>query len=176
LKEIDTSLVHRLLYPAVPALLCASKGRHTSAMPVVSLLSISSRPPLVGVACFVNSFTMKLAASSRAFSLCLLDRSKVRSMSYLASHSGREEVDKIAAAGLKHVPGRKVAAPVISGSVAVLECSVHSRRRFGDHYLLVGRVQAAYSSGDFRGYWRFRNYEPILYTGWRGGLRTYRSS
>lgn len=173
MKSLDTALVHRLFYPVVPALLCASAGKRVSAMPVASYLSISSRPPLVGVACAQGRFTMRLATSSGVFSLCLMDRSMVGSMSYLASHSGRGIADKITAAGLKHSPGRKVSAPVVSGSVAVLECSVHSHRRLGDHYLLVGRVEAAYVSSDFLGYWRFRDYKPILYTGWRKGLRTY---
>ena len=173
MKALDTSLVHRLFYPAVPALLCASAGKKATAMPVVSYLSISSEPALVGIACASGSFTARLAASAGEFTLCLLDESMVGAMAYLAEHSGRAVDDKIAAAGLKHAPGRKVRAPVISGSVAVLECALHSRRKMGDHHLLVGRVRVAYTSADFRDYWRFRSYRPILFRGWRGALRTY---
>jgi flavin reductase (DIM6/NTAB) family NADH-FMN oxidoreductase RutF len=173
LKKIDTSLVHRLFYPAVPALLCASAGKRVSAMPVVSYLSISSSPPIIGVACFKGNFTMRLAIDSGEFSLCLVDRTMIVPMSFLATQSGRRFADKLEAAGLKHRPGRTVRAPVISGSVAVLECSVSSCKRLGDHSLLIGKVEAAYATKDFREYWRFKEYSPILYTGWRKGLRTY---
>jgi flavin reductase (DIM6/NTAB) family NADH-FMN oxidoreductase RutF len=173
MRRVDLALVHRLFYPAVPALLCASAGERVSAMPVASYLSISSSPPLVGVACSVGGFTMRLASSSRAFSLCILDKAFVGKMSLLASSSGRLVGDKLAAVGLKHRPGRKVKAPVVSGSVAALECALQSRRRLGDHYLLIGRVEAAYASQDFREYWRYREYEPILYTGWIHGMRTF---
>lgn len=143
-------------------------------MPVVSYISISSKPPLVGVACSLGNFTARLASCSGAFTLCIVGRSMAGPMSYLAEHSGREVDDKLVAAGLKHRPGRLVPAPVVVGSSAVLECTLHSKRRAGDHHLLVGKVQTAYASQDFVSYWRFRSYEPILYTGWRHGLSTYR--
>ena len=173
MRNIDLSLIHRLFYPAVPSLMCASEGSNVSAMPVVSYLSISTTPPMLGVACSRDSFTARLASSSRAFSLCFLDRRFVRMVSLLAARSGRGAGDKLAAVGLRHKRGKKVSAPVVLESVAVLECSVQSRRRLGDHYLLVGRVEAAYASSDFRGYWKFKEYDPILYTGWIGGMRTF---
>ncbi|MDG6898172.1 MAG: flavin reductase family protein [Nitrososphaerota archaeon] len=173
MKNVDPSLVHRLFYPSVPALLCAAAGGRAAAMPVVSYLSISSDPPLLGVACATSSFTMKMATTSKSFTLCFMDRRYVGKVAALAVKSGRYVTDKIAAAGLSHRPGRSVKAPVISEAMAVIECTLDSRRRFGDHWLLVGRVRAVYASTDFRDYWRFEDYRPILYTGWAGGMKTF---
>lgn len=43
----------------------------------------------------------------------------------------------------------------------------------GDHFLLVGRVEACRATGDFSDFWGFKKYKPILYTGWRDGMTTY---
>lgn len=173
MKAVDPSLAHRLFYPDVPAVLAASHRESVSGMPVVSFMSLSEQPPIVGVSCAAKSFTLKLAIASGAFTLCILDRKHVRSIAYLASHSGKEGSDKLKASGLRHRWGRRVHAPVISDSVAVLECAPVGRSTIGDHTLLLGFVAAAFASADFQDYWRFKSYRPLLYAGWRGGLTTY---
>lgn len=142
-------------------------------MPVVSYASVSEVPSLVAVSCAPLAFTYLVIAKSRLFSLCFLDRSQTRAVEFLATHSGRGTDDKLADSGLSHRPGRKLDVPVVKESVASLECSLWARRRLGDHVLIVGKVEAAYASADFADYWRFRKYEPILYTGWQGRLTTY---
>lgn len=94
-------------------------------------------------------------------------------MEFLASHSGRESRDKLSDAGLGHRRGRKLDVPVIQGSVAALECTLWMRKRFGDHVLIVGKVEEALASKDFKDYWSFKSYKPILYAGWQGRLATY---
>lgn len=173
MKDIDPSKVHRLFYPDVPAVMCSSYGGRVSAMPVVSYSSLSEDPPLIGVSCSPRGFTCGLALKSGRFSLCWLDRRFTDAFGKLATTSGRDSADKLASAGLKHSRGKALDVPVVSQAVAVLECSVASRARFGDHVLLVGSVKAAYASSDFRDYWRFKAYRPILYTGWQGGLSVY---
>lgn len=174
MKPVDTALAYRLFYPGVPALLSAQSGRTVAAMPVISYAQLSEKPPLFGVSCARGSFTLKLASASKAFALSLLDSKHISSFEALASRGGRPGSDKLTGAGLKHRRGRKVDAPVLSDSVAALECSLHSTTKFGDHVLLVGKVEAAYASADFRGYWRFSRYRPILYAGWRGGMSSYK--
>ncbi len=143
-------------------------------MPVVAYASISDSPPLVAVACNPHAFTCKLCVKGRAFSLSLLDARSLDVFEELAAVSGAKVEDKLAEVGLVHAPGARVDAPVISGSAATIECSLHSKRRFGDHVLLVGKVEACYASGDFSDFWAYKEYRPILYTGWRGGMTTYR--
>jgi len=171
--EVPSSLVHRLFYPQVPLVLAAQSGKRFSAMPVVSYASVSDTPPLVAVSCNPKGFTCKLAMKARAFSLSVLDADRVRSVSSLASTSGAKTDDKLRAAGLAHSPGRSLKVPCIDGAEATLELTLNSHRRLGDHTLLVGKVEAAYSSRAFDGYWDFRQYTPMLYTGWKDGMTTY---
>lgn len=142
-------------------------------MPVVSYSALSAKPPLFGVSCSKDSFTLGIASASGAFSLCLLGEEYAGPMATLASGTGRKGADKLAEAGLGHRKGSRLGAPIIAGSAAALECSLQRSLTMGDHVLLVGKIEAALATGDFRGYWRFKSYHPLLYTGWRGGLSLY---
>ncbi|MDG6985460.1 MAG: flavin reductase [Nitrososphaerota archaeon] len=171
--KVDPDLVHRLFYPQVPLVMAARSGKRVSAMPVVSYLSTSGTPPLVGVACKPESFTCKLALKARAFSLSVLDRKHLAEMSRLATLSGAEVKDKLAAAGLAHSAGTDARVPVLDEAVATLECRLLSAPKSGDHLILIGSVAAAYASEAFSGFWDYQKYSPILYTGWKGGFSLY---
>ncbi len=174
LKKVDPALAHRLFYPGVPAVLAARSGKTVAAMPVISYSSLSERPPLFGVSCARDSFTLQVASATKAFSLCLLGEEHVNAIALLASRKGEEGSDKLSNAGLKHRKGSRLGAPVIIGASAALECSLRRSLRTGDHVLLVGRIEAALATSDFGGYWRFRSYHPLLYAGWQRGIACYR--
>lgn len=171
--KVDPSLLHRLFYPQVPAILSAQFGGRVSAMPVVSYASVSTSPPMVAVGCDPASFTYRMASKSRAFSLCLLDRRHISAVERLARTSGRSVKDKLAEAGLNHKKGVRLDVPVIGEAEATMECEVSSKRKTGDHIMLFGLVRACYASGDFSDFWDFEKYKPILYSGWRDGMTTY---
>lgn len=171
--KVDPSLIHRLFYPQVPLVMAAQRRMRVSAMPVVSYSSVSDSPPMVSVACNPNAFTCRLAVASGAFSLSVLGRGKSKAVALLATVSGAKVHDKLAEAGLGHRAGKKLVVPVLTGSLATLECRLRSKKKTGDHLLLVASVEAAYASAAFDGFWDYRRYRPLLYAGWRGGLTTY---
>ena len=142
-------------------------------MPVVSYASVSDNPPLIVVACSPSGFTCRLAQKAGSFSLCILDRGRADAISRLATVSGAKVKDKLADAGLKYTEGTKLRVPILDESKASLECALKSKKRLGDHLLLVGRVMAAHAAGSFNDFWDFTKYRPLLYTGWRDGLTTY---
>ena len=170
--KVDPSLIHRLFYPQVPAVLSAMVGKRVSAMPVVSYTSVSDSPPMVAVSSVPSHYTCKLVLEAECFSLCILDRDNAGAIARLASVSGSKVEDKLADAGLKYSRGEKLKVPVILGSAAALECSLAAKRRYGDHMLLVGEVKSARATDAFDGFWDFARYRPLLYTGWREGLTT----
>jgi flavin reductase (DIM6/NTAB) family NADH-FMN oxidoreductase RutF len=173
LKKVDPGLAHRLFYPGVAAVLAARSGNTVGAMPVISYCSLSERPPLFGVSCSRSSQTLKVVAKSKAFSVCLLGEDRAKSVSLLASRKGSAGADKLATAGLGHEKGKALGTPLILGAVAALECSLLRSLRLGDHVFLVGKIESALAEGDFRNYWRFKSYRPLLYAGWQGGMRLY---
>jgi flavin reductase (DIM6/NTAB) family NADH-FMN oxidoreductase RutF len=171
--KVNPSLIHRLFYPQVPLVMsCQYRGR-ISAMPVVSYASVSDSPPMVAVACNPEGFTCKLAQKAGSFSLSLLDRGHLNAMARLASVSGATVKDKLSDAGLKHESGAALKVPIIRGSQATLECELKFKKRTGDHLLLVALVRAARATRGFTDSWDYKQYEPILYTGWRDGMTTF---
>jgi len=171
--KVDPSLIHRLFYPQVPLVMAAMHGRRVSAMPVVSYASVSDRPPMVVVACNPEGFTCKLAQRAGSFSLSLLDRGHVGAFARLATVSGTKVKDKLSDAGLEYSPGTSLKVPVIKEALSTLECSLKSKKKTGDHLLLVANVEAAYSTDAFTDFWDYSRYKPLLYTGWRDGMTTY---
>lgn len=142
-------------------------------MPVVSYLSASAVPPLIGVACKPESFTCKLALKGGAFSLSVLDQKHSEEMSMLATLSGAKVKDKLAEVGLGHSTGKAAGVPVLDEAMATLECKVRSSPRSGDHLILTGEIVAAYASEAFVEFWDYKLYRPILYAGWKDGLSLY---
>ncbi len=170
--SVDPALLHRLFYPQVPAVLSVQYRNRVSAMPVVSYSSVSDRPPLVSVACKPESFTCKLLVKARSFSLCFLDARFRGNVERLAGVSGAAVRDKLKESGLDHSPGGTLKVPVIRAASATLECAVMESAMKGDHLLSIGEVRASRATKAFSDSWDFREYRPILYTGWHDGLTT----
>jgi flavin reductase (DIM6/NTAB) family NADH-FMN oxidoreductase RutF len=174
LRKVRPALAHRLFYPGVAAVLAARSGDTVAAMPVVSYSALSEKPPLFGVSCARDSFTLRTSIKAGEFSISLLGDEYVGALSELASRKGRVGADKLHGAGLIHTKGAKLGAPIILGSAASVECKLLRTLGMGDHVLLVGRIESATANDDFRDYWRFASYRPILYTGWKRGMMLYR--
>jgi len=170
-NPVDPSKIYRLFYPAVPAIVSCRDRTLVYAMPVVSAISLSNDPPLVGVASSPEHATHKAILVVKSFSLSWLDSSQIRAIEVLGT-TPQTGVDKLESAGLKHTRGKMLDVPIIDGAAASLECTLYARQRLGDHELLVAKVQAATASEDFRDYWRFESYEPVLYAGTRDGSFT----
>jgi flavin reductase (DIM6/NTAB) family NADH-FMN oxidoreductase RutF len=164
MNDVEPSKVYRLLYPAVPAIIGCSDRGMVYAMPVVSIVSLSNDPPLIGVSSSPKHATHHAIVSAKSFSLSWVDASLARSLEVLGTtpHSAG---DKLQSAGLEHTRGRALDVPILEGAKASLECSLYARHPFGDHELLVGEVRDARASDDFQGYWKFQTYHPVLYTG-----------
>jgi len=165
MRKAEPSKVYRLLYPSVPAVIAATRGGKTSAMPAVSIISLSNDPPLIGISSSPSHATLHTILEARSFSVSWLGRRYQRAVESLATSSGWELADKLTASGLHHRVKGSPPVPVIAESSAFVVCSVDDVRSYGDHELIVGRVGEAKAEADFNEYWAFKSYRPILYAG-----------
>jgi len=172
MKKVGLSKAYRLFYPSVPVIVACTDGGRVYAMPAVSVVSLSSDPALVGVSSSPSHATHGAILRAGKFSLSWLGSGRVRAVEALGTTRATTK-DKLRSAGLAHGKGKVLDVPVIEGSFAVMECSLAGREHFGDHELLVGKVVQARAAADFRGYWRFKEYKPILYAGSPDGFTTY---
>jgi flavin reductase (DIM6/NTAB) family NADH-FMN oxidoreductase RutF len=165
MRKVEGSKVYRLLYPMVPAVVSASCAGRVAAMPVVSLVSLSNDPPLVGFSSSPSHTTYKTIIEAGRFSVSWLDRSYAGAVTRMGTSAAGESVDKLDAVGLHHRAGRSLGVPVIEEASATLECRFAASQRFGDHHLVIGEVERAEAVEDFGNYWTFGEYRPMLYAG-----------
>jgi len=134
-------------------------------MPAASVVSLSNEPPIVGFSSSPSHATRDAAVGAGCFSLSWLDARHAAAVDALGRTSGAGVADKLRAVGLHHTPAGAPEVPLIGEASAYLECTLSDLVRFGDHELLVGEVREARAVGDFRDYWAFERYRPILYSG-----------
>ncbi len=165
MRKVERSKVYRLLYPIVPAIVAAAHEGRVAAMPVVSLVSLSNSPPLVGFSSSPSHSTYKTILEAGRFSVSWLDRKFEDEVTRLGTSSGSRTQDKLRSVGLHHRPGRTLGVPLIEEAAASLECRFSVSQRLGDHNLVVGEVKSAQALDDFKDYWAFHDYSPFLYSG-----------
>ena len=110
-------------------------------------VTLSSDPPLVGVALANKRYTKKLISERREFVIAFPSDQMAQEAVFCGTHSGRD-VDKFEATGLKTLPGKKTQIPLIKECVANFECKLVNEFTVGDHVLMVGEILAAYVSKD----------------------------
>jgi flavin reductase (DIM6/NTAB) family NADH-FMN oxidoreductase RutF len=165
MKRVPGSKFYRLLYPQVPAVVASFRLGAVSAMAAVSVIALSNEPPLVGVSSSPDHATYRSLVGSRSFSLSWLDERYAGAVRRLGSVSGADVGDKLRACGLEWSLRKDPVVPVLNDASAYAVCRVVEVRRYGDHRLIVAGVKEARAAADFRGYWAFEAYRPILYAG-----------
>jgi len=168
MRKVEGSKVYRLLYPSVPVVVAATNRGKVSAMPAVSVISLSNDPALIGVSSSPSHDTYATVVGAGRFSVSWLDSRYARVVTELGSVSGTGDRDKLRTAGLHYSLKGVPPVPLLKEASAYLACTLSKVERFGDHDLLVGEVREARAIGDFDDYWAFRLYRPILYSGSRG--------
>jgi len=120
---------------------------------------------MVGLAVMPTHRTYRLIVASQRFAVCWLSYDDLQAAMTLGESSGQESGNKLATAGLSHHRGTVLDVPIPERAYGWLECSVVWSRQTGDHEFFVADVKAAYADEDFRDYWSFERYRPIVYVG-----------
>ena len=103
---------------------------------VNSFTSVSLHPPLVLIALAHSASVMEAFRDARCFAVNVLAAGQ-RALSERFARKGEDRFD-----GLAWQPG-VTGAPLLSGTLAGIECAVRYRFTAGDHDLLVGEVVRA---------------------------------
>ena len=154
-------------YPRVAVVVTARFEGRDNAMAVAWHVSLSSKPPLYGVAVSPKSFTYELVADSREFAVNFLPADKVEMVAAAGGSKGRE-MDKLKAFKIERRDSVKAAVPILKDAYAAYECELVEDRLYGDHRLLVGEIVAvhyleeAFTAG---GTLDLEKVSPVLYLG-----------
>jgi len=104
-------------------------------------LGITAGPPtIVLVALSPTNRTTELVEASGQFGLMICSKEQGQNVRSISRLSGHNVADKFAEAGLVRVPATRIAAPLIAGAFATMECEVRAKHSAGDRMLYLGEV------------------------------------
>ncbi|MCX8017704.1 MAG: flavin reductase family protein [Rhodocyclaceae bacterium] len=154
---IDLSHAYRLLNHGPVTLISSAHAGATNVMAAAWAMPLDFEPPKVAVVIDARTYTRELVEASGEFALNIPCRAQAHQVLAAGSVSGRE-LDKFAHAGFTPLGAEKIAAPLVAGCVAWLECRVLPRPdNQRQHDLFLAEVVAA--QADTRvfaaGRWRF---------------------
>jgi flavin reductase (DIM6/NTAB) family NADH-FMN oxidoreductase RutF len=157
----------RLLNGGPVALLTTRFRNETNVMPAIWTVSLSRRPPLIGVAVNPSRHSHDMIRFAEEFALNFPGRDMLNHTHYFGAVSGNN-VGKLELAKLATFRASKISAPLIDHCLAYVECSLEDSLRIGDHTLFVGRVLVVQAEEEaFDETWRIedRDYRPLHYLG-----------
>jgi len=104
-------------------------------------LGITAGPPtIVLVALSPGNRTTELLDASGQFGFMICSAEQGRRVREVSRLSGHSVEDKFAEAGFTRVAATRIAAPLIAGAFATMECEVRHKYEAGDRLLYVGEV------------------------------------
>lgn len=135
MPTVDSQHLRRVLghYPTGVAVITAMVDEEPIGMVVGSFSSVSLDPPLVSFMPDKASSTYARLAGATAFCVNVLAADQEHLCRQFASKTG----DKFRGVSTRPAPS---GAPIIDGTVAWIDCSVHAVMDAGDHDIVLGRV------------------------------------
>lgn len=132
--------ISKLIFPRVTALIttCDKNGRPNVAS-FSFLMPISFEPKYLAFSVAPERYTFSNLNEVKEFVVNIPDETMLREVWICGTKSGRND-DKFALAGLEMEKSLKVRPPRIKNCPVQLECIVESMEKFGDHYIVIGRV------------------------------------
>lgn len=176
MRNINPSISYRLLYPSVPTLIVSSSKNTISAMLAVSVIALSNEPALLGISISPEHSTYKTIKRSKKLTVSLFDSKDIPRLIALSKELGYRTKDKLRASGFHKTITPKLALAAPTEAIAVFECRVINDFETGDHRLLICTIASVYASDDFEDYWKYEQYNPILYGGSSIGFVPYNKS
>lgn len=134
-----------LRFPVV--FVTAVDGARCNVMAATQVAILSYEPALVAVAVSPSHFTYELIAASGEFALSVASAEQLDLARSVGRSKGRD-VNKFEQFDIVTLPAEIIAARLVDGCLAALECSVHQIVPCGDHRLIVGHVLAHHHLAD----------------------------
>jgi flavin reductase (DIM6/NTAB) family NADH-FMN oxidoreductase RutF len=170
-QDVPLPQASRLLNHGPTVLVSAAHGGQRNIMAAAWAMPLDFDPPKIAVVVDKATFTRQLIDAAGHFALQLPCAAQADLCFSLGSSSGAalaaQGTDKFARLGLATFAGTQVAAPLLAGCVAWLECRVIAWPAVqAAHDLFLAEVLAAQADGRvFRdGRWRFEDAPPALRT------------
>ncbi|MFT3856618.1 MAG: flavin reductase family protein [Aquabacterium sp.] len=143
---VPLSKAYRLLNHGPTILVSAAHAGRSNVMAAAWNMPLDFQPPKVAVVIDKQTFTRGLIEASGEFVISVPPASMVEAVVKAGQLSGRDVDDKLPACGLGGQPASSMAAPLIEGCMAWLECRVLPEPTMVERYdLYLAEVVAAWA-------------------------------
>jgi flavin reductase (DIM6/NTAB) family NADH-FMN oxidoreductase RutF len=169
LASVSLAQAYRLLNHGPTVLVSTAHGNQRNIMAAAWNMPLDFDPPKVAIVIDKNTYTRELIEASGSFAINVPCRAQAEMVVKVGSSSGREllgkaEDTKFAAFDLPTFAASKIAAPLLEGCVAWLECKVIPEPHIRDAYDLY-LAEAVATWADERvfsdGRWHFEGHDEL---------------
>jgi flavin reductase (DIM6/NTAB) family NADH-FMN oxidoreductase RutF len=166
IEDVPLSQAYRLLNHGPTVLVSSAAGERRNVMAAAWCMPLDFDPPKIAVVIDKSTFTRELINASGEFAINVPPRGLLSATVAVGTESGRD-TDKFATLGLSAFAATQIAAPLVGGCVAWLECKVLPEIHNQDRYdLFIGEVVAAHADNSVfsNGRWHFADGDCALRT------------
>ena len=155
---VEPKRSYRLINHGPTTLITSAHAGRVNVMAAAWVMALDFDPPKIAACIDGSTFTRELVDASGEFTVSLPTVEMADATWAVGKTSGRDVADKFTRFGLRTHPASKVAAPLVEGCAAWLECRVIP---YADtqknHDLFVAEVVAAWADDSLfvNGEWRF---------------------
>ena len=143
LKELALPQAYRVTPTGLYLISTAFQGKRNVQFAFRSL-GLSDEPPLVMIGIQAENFSREIIQKSGEFVVNVCSEKQLPAVDKSRGLTGRTVEDKFVALGLETIPATRVAAPLVAGCHANVECKLERDMELPGLYIFVGRVVAAH--------------------------------
>lgn len=166
---VEATQAYRLLNHGPTVLVTSAHEGRCNVMAAAWNMPLDFDPPKVAIVIDKNTYTRQLIEASGFFAINVPCRAQADMVVKVGSSSGREllgkaEEDKFKAFDIPTFAASKIAAPLMEGCVAWLECRIIREQRLQDTYdLFLAEVLAAQADDRVftNGRWLFEGHDEL---------------
>lgn len=163
LQDVPLAQAYRLLNHGPTVLVSSAHDGQQNVMAAAWAMPLDFDPPKILVVIDKATHTRKLMEASGEFALNVPCRYQAQAVVAAGSASGAD-CDKFAASGLQAMPAQRIAAPLVQGCSAYLECRIiqepHNQQQYD---LFIAEVVAAQADSRVfsHGRWHFDGHDAL---------------
>ena len=169
IQTVDPAHAFKLLNHGPTVLVSAAHGGKINAMAAAWNMPLDYKPTRIAIVIDKKTYTRELIEASGTFAINVPCKAQADLVVKLGSSSGRSLLDqqpdnKLQAYGVDSFAGAEIAAPLISGCVAWLECRIIPEPHIQDSYdLFLADVVAAHADSRVfsEGRWHFDGHDDL---------------
>jgi flavin reductase (DIM6/NTAB) family NADH-FMN oxidoreductase RutF len=147
--SVDNKSYFKILAPRTTVLVTTTdpKGR-PDVSPFSFVSPVSFDPPLLMIAVGLNKHSYWNIMQKKEFVVNIPTESMLDKI-WVAGEKWDSEVSKIERAGFKTEKSERVSPPWLSECVASMECYVEDAKKYGDHIIIIGKVEKIHVNQEF---------------------------